>query len=156
MNTDFGGADLPVSRTRGAAFQSARGLAHSKTLRVCRGRSESPSGFGLRQPSAAFPSPVHLKMKTGKEFPSAGIRFHVISARRVRFPSSPRLVPRAAFQSARGLAHSKTLRVCRGRSESPSGFGLRQPSAAFPPPVHLKIERMAWVEHRMARGGFRV
>jgi hypothetical protein len=40
---------------------------------------------------------VHPKMKTGKEFPSAGIRFHVISARQVRFPSSPRLVraPRA-------------------------------------------------------------
>ena len=40
---------------------------------------------------------VHPKMKTGKEFPSAGIRFHVISARQVRFPSSPGLVraPRA-------------------------------------------------------------
>jgi hypothetical protein len=48
---------------------------------------------------------VQPKMKTGKEFPSAyaalrrdksaGIRFHVISARQVRFPSSPSLVRRA-------------------------------------------------------------
>jgi len=35
---------------------------------------------------------VHPKLKTGKEFPSACIRFHVISARQVRFPSSPSLV----------------------------------------------------------------
>src|SRR5208282_3746147 len=48
---------------------------------------------------------VHSKMNTGKEFPStfagprrdksACIRFHVISARQVRFPSSPSLVRRA-------------------------------------------------------------
>ena len=38
----------------------------------------------------------------------------------------------SAFQSASGLAHSRTLRVCRGRSEFPPGFGLRRPSAAFP------------------------
>jgi hypothetical protein len=40
---------------------------------------------------------VHRKMNTGKEFSSACIRFHVISARQVRFPSSPSIVraPRA-------------------------------------------------------------
>jgi hypothetical protein len=42
------------------------------------------------------------------------------------------LVRRTACQSARGLAHSKTLRVRRGRHKSPSSLGLR-PSAAFPP-----------------------
>jgi hypothetical protein len=42
--------------------------------------------------AGALPPIVQPKMKTGKEFPSASIRFHVISARQVRFPSSPSIV----------------------------------------------------------------
>ena len=109
-----------------------------------------PNMFGLSiveiQPPIA-PN-VHPKMNTGKECSSAECvrlrsRLHCVTARRVASTrqgvrSAPQIDFRhrpascAAFQSARGLAHSKTLRVCRGRSEFPPGFGLRQPSAAFP------------------------
>jgi len=90
----------------------------------------------------------HPKMKTGKESSRAECarlrsRHHCVTTRRVastrqgvrsapQFDFRHRPASCAAFQSARGLAHSKTLRVCRGRSEFPPGFGLRQPSAAFP------------------------
>jgi len=54
--------------------------------------------------------------------------------RRLRKKISP-------FQSARGLAHSKTLRAIRKSPVNASRLGLRRPSAAFPatsikPPPH--------------------
>ena len=62
------------------------------------GRSEHPPGFGLRQPSAAFAPAVHPKMNTGKEFPSACIRF----------PSSPSIVRRAGVLAGARLVPSRS------------------------------------------------
>ena len=110
---------------------------------------------------------VHLKMNTGKECSRAECarlrsRLHCVTTRRVAstrqgvrrappFDFRHRPASCAAFQSARGLAHSKTLRVCRGRSEFPPGFGLRQPSAAFPlnRPSQTKFRKRA-VQERNA------
>jgi len=62
--------------------------------------------------------------------PPSDFRLHLISARRVGAASevdSP-----ARTESARGLAHSKTLRVVGSRRNSRQRPGLRRPSAAFP------------------------
>ena len=112
------------------------------------GRSESPPGLGLRWPSTAFPPIVHPKMNTGKECSRAECarlrsRLHCVTTRRVastrqgvrsapQFDFRHRPASCAAFQSARGLAHSKTLRARRAGSKFPPGLGLRRPSAASP------------------------
>jgi hypothetical protein len=78
---------------------------------------------------------VHLKMNSGKECSRAECarlrsRLHCVTTRRVastrqgvrsapQFDFRHRPASCAAFQSARGLAHSKTLRVCRGHSAFP-------------------------------------
>jgi hypothetical protein len=69
------------------------------------GRSEHPPGFGLRQPSAAFAPAVHPKMNTGKEFPSACIRF----------PSSPSIVRRAGVLAGARLVPSRSASAHTGR-----------------------------------------
>jgi hypothetical protein len=162
---------------RSSPSESARGLAHSKTLRVVGSRRNSRQRPGLRRPSAAFPRsaamvedlaaacplavlfpypqrashfhPLRLVLRTQSRSnrvptgfhhtaqgcppslpPPSDFRLHLISARRVGAASevdSP-----ARTESARGLAHSKTLRVVGSRRNSRQRPGLRRPSAAFP------------------------
>jgi len=50
-----------------AAFQSARGLAHSKTLRAHRAAPNIRQVLDCGSPLPLFPPIVHSKMKTGKE-----------------------------------------------------------------------------------------
>ena len=83
---------------------------------------------------------VHLKMNSGKESVTNAECGLAI----------------AAFQSARGLAHSKTLRVRPSRAEFPPGFGLRRPSTAFPQIVHPKIQEKSPLQMRHSDCGWRI
>ena len=75
------------------------------------------------RPREKFPTPSPLRTLKRAE---ARAPFE-----QMRRPSASERLPRHP-KSARGLAHSKTLRAVRKSPVNASRFGLRQPSAAFP------------------------
>jgi len=64
--------------------ESARGLAHSKTLRVVGSGWNSRQRLGLRRPSAAFPSISPGLVRAG-----LAIRLRLTSTRQVNYPGHP-------------------------------------------------------------------
>jgi len=113
-------------------FQSARGLAHSKTLRAVRKSPANAPAFwsaaALRRFYSRNKQTIHLAADKVRSFRIAP---------RLFAGASPEPAPhRPPFQSARGLAHSKTLRAVRELSANASAFwsaaALRRFSLAFP------------------------
>jgi hypothetical protein len=56
--------------------------------------------------------------------------------------------PFAPPESARGLAHSKTLRAIRASPANALRFGLRQPSAAFSEAFEFVVERKPFSDNK--------
>jgi len=97
----------------------SRPVRPGKSRVSCRARSPHPHDYG------AVLSPLAAESKAFRIYSSSNCHWH----RAVQRKSCETFV---FLQSARGLAHSKTLRVFQESLCRAQRLGLRRPSAAFP------------------------